>query len=267
MTDAPPPPASAAPPTDPPIPSPRRWDWRPKLRWFAAEFVVVVTGILMAVAINAWWANAQERAEEREALYALRTEFEAARETIAAYRSYQGRILTSVGAISDSLHQALASGASQTTVADTALALARVPPTTSVQLGSLESLVASGRLGIVQDRELRSALGGWGVELAELSEDEVMTRAHVFGDLDRALRREVDTYDLWPIADELFGGQEAGLTLGTPVTLPADTDLAGAFHLRYSLLSHVLDEFPPLIEAVDDVLRRIDASLPADPAR
>jgi hypothetical protein len=253
------------PPTDP-TPTPRRWDWRPKLRWFAAEFVVVVTGILVAFAINAWWANVQERAEEREALYALRTEFEAARETITAYRSYQERILTSVGAISDSLHQALASGARQTTVADTALALARVPPTTSVQFGSLESLVASGRLGIIQDRELRSALGGWGVELAELSEDEEMTRAHVFGDLDRALRREVDTYDLWPIADELFGGPESGLALGAPVTLPADTDLAGAFHLRYSLLAHAVDEFPPLVEAVDDILRRIDASLPADPA-
>lgn len=247
-----------------PTSAPRRWDWRPKARWFGAEFVVIVTGVLVAFSINAWWAGVQVRAEEVEALYALHDEFESARETIQAYRSYQERILVSVRVISDSLHQALVSGASQTTVADTALALARVPPTTSVQLGTLESLIASGRLGVIRDRELRSALGGWGVELAELSEDEVMTRAHVFGDLDRSLRREVDTYVLWPIADELFGGPGAGVELGQPITLPANTDLAGAFHLRWSLLSHAIDEFPPLLAAVDGILRQIEASLPAE---
>jgi hypothetical protein len=33
------------------------FDWRGGVRWFAAEFVVVVTGILVAFWLQAWWAG------------------------------------------------------------------------------------------------------------------------------------------------------------------------------------------------------------------
>ncbi len=73
MTDAPIPSSSMAPVPDTAAPSPRifaapetsvpeKWNWRPKLRWFAAEFLVVVTGILVAFAINAWWQGQQAAA-------------------------------------------------------------------------------------------------------------------------------------------------------------------------------------------------------------
>lgn len=45
-----------------------RFDWRRKTRWFAAEFLVVVSGILVALAFNAWWAERSAGAEERELL-------------------------------------------------------------------------------------------------------------------------------------------------------------------------------------------------------
>ena len=41
----------------------KKWEWRPKVRWFAAEYLIVVLGVLTAVGINAWW-NEQERAAE-----------------------------------------------------------------------------------------------------------------------------------------------------------------------------------------------------------
>jgi hypothetical protein len=54
MTDpSPTPPASVDPPPAP-YDSPKRWDWRPKARWFAAEYLIVVLGVLTAVALNAW---------------------------------------------------------------------------------------------------------------------------------------------------------------------------------------------------------------------
>jgi hypothetical protein len=71
MSDAPTPPASAPDPA-PPAPTPRRWDWRPKLRWFAAEIVVVVAGVLIALALNAWWGGVQERELETESLREIR---------------------------------------------------------------------------------------------------------------------------------------------------------------------------------------------------
>ena len=72
--------ASGEPPTPlaPPDPGPqaprprqRRIDWRPKVRWFAAEIVVVVAGVLIALALNAWWGARQDAAREQEYLRQL----------------------------------------------------------------------------------------------------------------------------------------------------------------------------------------------------
>ena len=52
----------------------RRRDWRPGVRWFGAEFLVVVTGILVALALNAWWGSRQDAAREQAYVRQLRAE-------------------------------------------------------------------------------------------------------------------------------------------------------------------------------------------------
>ena len=47
-----------------PPPARRHWNWRPGLRWFTAEFLIVVLGVLTAVGINAWWQGRQDAASE-----------------------------------------------------------------------------------------------------------------------------------------------------------------------------------------------------------
>ena len=56
--------------TPPAVPAsaPRRWDWRPKVRWFTAEYLIVVLGVLTAVAMNAWWGERSDRAQEQQIL-------------------------------------------------------------------------------------------------------------------------------------------------------------------------------------------------------
>ena len=54
-----------------PAPRQRRVDWRPKLRWFGAEYLIVVLGVLTAVALNAWWQGQQDAAREQEYLRQL----------------------------------------------------------------------------------------------------------------------------------------------------------------------------------------------------
>lgn len=67
-------------PAPPPPPS-RRWrspavDWRPKARWLAAEIVVVVAGVLIALALDAWWQDRQAEAQERVYLHQLAADLE-----------------------------------------------------------------------------------------------------------------------------------------------------------------------------------------------
>ena len=54
-------------------PARTRWNWRPKLRWFAAEYFIVVLGVLTAVALNAWWVGTQERDVETQSLREIRS--------------------------------------------------------------------------------------------------------------------------------------------------------------------------------------------------
>lgn len=45
--------------------------WRRRLRWFAAEFLVVLVGVLAAFAVNAWWSRHEDRIAEQSALREL----------------------------------------------------------------------------------------------------------------------------------------------------------------------------------------------------
>ena len=57
--------------SDPTLRAGPRSSWRSGLRWFAAEFLVVVSGILVAIALQSWWNGRQDRATERALLYAM----------------------------------------------------------------------------------------------------------------------------------------------------------------------------------------------------
>jgi hypothetical protein len=226
----------------------------------AIESLVIIVSILAAFAMDTWWDEVQGRREERATLEALHAEFTAARETLSRYRGHQRRILVSVASVSDSLDAAFRRGQRTVVVSDTALGLAYITPTTAVTLGALEGLLASGRLGIVEDRELRDALGSWGSELAELTEEEIDSRALAFGDFDRTLRARVNTHGLWATANGLFQADPEALEPRSTRTIPADTEMIGVFHLRRSLLRHAIGEFEPLIAEIDRILALIERS-------
>lgn len=63
--------------------SPGRWDWRRGVRWFGAEFLVVVTGVLVALALNAWWGERQDRDLEQDYLRQLAADVQETRSGFA----------------------------------------------------------------------------------------------------------------------------------------------------------------------------------------
>ena len=226
----------------------------------ALESLVIVASILAAFALDTWWEGTKEREEEAQALQALHGEFTQARESIEFYRSIQGRILQSVASVADSLNRALMRGDRTVVVPDTALAWAYIPPTTTVSLGTLESLASSGRLGIIRDQQLRAALASWGVELAELTEEETDSRNLTYGAMDEIFRKRINTYGLWGLGNRLFQEELSDSELQAVREIPVDTEILGVFYLRESLLVHGVDEFEPLLARVDTILSLIEKS-------
>lgn len=157
--------------------SPGRSTWRSKLRWFAAEILVVVAGVLIALALNAWWQERQRIGEEQRLLVALIDEFSANQRRLAEILAFHADLKESARALleisaepspavpADSVDQLLADvtwWASYTTLESTVL----------------DAAVQDGRLGLIRTDSLRRLLGTWRSEVESARSQSNQEFAH-----------------------------------------------------------------------------------------
>jgi hypothetical protein len=67
-----------------------RFDWRPGIRWFAAEFLVVVAGILAALALNAWWQGRQDASRAQSYLALISRDLRQMDSDLTELRAFEG---------------------------------------------------------------------------------------------------------------------------------------------------------------------------------
>jgi hypothetical protein len=130
----------------------------------------VTASILLALALDAAWDYRQDRVEEASALRRLRGEFEVNAQryetALAAHRRILEEARALVGAI-DRLR-----GDPSYEAPDSLLANLWNWWTYDPLDGTLNSLIASGRLGLIENDSLRTALASWPDLVADLNEDE-----------------------------------------------------------------------------------------------
>jgi len=228
----------------------------------AAQAVVIVVSVLTAFGLDRWWEARRSAAEERQVLIGLQVEFRDAKELLGTNRSWHEHTETAVAQALRQLRDARARGQSYVSVSDTLLAWTYVPPTTGPILGTLEGLISSGRLGILRDRELRTALASWGTVLQDLTEDEVAARDYVTLHLDPTLRSRADVTPFrivlqTPLPLEVVTEAEVmGKT-----SLPTDLETIGVLAGRLFVVGHAVEEFGPVQRHVDRILTLISKSL------
>lgn len=168
--------------------APPRWAWRRALRWFGAEFLVVVTGVLVALAVGAWWQGLQDAAKERAYLRQLAADL---RETERAADAADA-FLQPVDRAGSLLW--LAFYEADAPPRDSLLAWAeRAMWTSTVRpvLGTAEALVATGDLALVRDDSLRTAITAY----LERTRGRLYDHAQfdrVWSDAERRMRRHID---------------------------------------------------------------------------
>ncbi len=145
---------------------------------YIAEAAAIVVSILLAFAIDAWWDNRQERVLEQEALLGLRAEYQ---DHLGEISQAKARHLVYLRTI-EGLVEACGKGSGQSDEfsMDNAIAALLVPETEDLGAGVRDTLISSGKIDILSDRQLRYELSEWDSELDELLDDQQHNKAIVF---------------------------------------------------------------------------------------
>ncbi|MFG0252752.1 MAG: hypothetical protein ACF8NJ_07770 [Phycisphaerales bacterium JB038] len=128
-------------------------------RRVAIEATTIVASILIAFAIDAWWAERNERIEEREAIEGLLTDF---RETQRRTSELRAQLQESVDAAGTLLAMADGGPGTSTAQTDSLIFLLVQRHALSTTEANLTALLESGRLRLIRNDSLRVALAGWG---------------------------------------------------------------------------------------------------------
>lgn len=129
--------------------------WAPSLRWFLAEFLVVVAGVLVALALSSWAKGRQDIAREQSYLRQLHADL--------------GHNETELAAAVDFLDERAAASArilhrfwSHAAVADRAFIDDLLKPRSTRRfrpvLGAAEALISSGDLNLIRSDAVRAAI-------------------------------------------------------------------------------------------------------------
>lgn len=154
-------------------PSLRSIQWRSRLRWFFAEFLVVVSGILVALALNAWWQDRRDAGREEAYLRQLVADLQ---ESESRFEEADRRVAFADEGRTRLLHAFWAPDASpKDSVLYWADVAAYYEDPRSV-LGTVTALLSTGDLNLVRDDSIRSAITGFAEteeRYAELNRDKV----------------------------------------------------------------------------------------------
>ncbi len=229
--------------------------------WFAValEIFIVVLGVAIGFQVTEWGNERAARAEERELLQGLRREFVEVAAGIESQVEKHRRVEAAVASTLVALRQARRDGAAYATIADTTLMWALVGTTTQFSQGVLSGTLRTGRLDLIRNLELRTALAEWDGVLADVTEDELDARNIGIDHIEPMLWSRVEVSPFRRYA--LFLGTLSPAEAGTASEMPADFETTGAFAVRLYWQQHVIGEFEGPRSEAQRILRLVDQAL------
>ena len=237
-----------------------------KIPWkrLAIEAVAIVASILLAFAIDAWWDDRKERVLEQEALHDLRAEYEDHKGDISRANARHLNYLRAIESLLDACRQG--DWRSDEFSLDEAMFALQVPETMDLGEGVRDTLISSGKLDILLDRDLRYELAEWDSELDELLDDQLTNREFVISVVLPYLVRSGVSMS-GPLS--LTPGQQywsipkrsLSVSSETMANICSDPEFMSIVEMRYGFMIHTAFEFDRVISAIERMLVRIQASL------
>jgi len=135
-----------------------------------AEGGAIVVSILLAFSIDAWWTERQEELREQRQIQALITEFEGNRSQLEIEIERLRDITLNLEELTNQL--STVSEGSEVAVYDKYFWSIRQGGIADPGTGTLDAMISSGDLGLIQNQLLRSALSAWSALLDEIQTDQ-----------------------------------------------------------------------------------------------
>ncbi len=226
--------------------------------WLGAESLVIVGSILLAFWIEASWEKRLDSKEEHELLIGLEQQFETQlgslkyRASLYDTLAMRSRLLLNASSIDDLYIFQIESG----------LGALLWAGTFDTGTGTLEALLSSGRLELIENVELRTQLSQWKAILEETQDNEIGMRDYVFtvfvpklASFGIETKNLLNTYDIIPYLEK------NNPDLQSYRLLLAYSELKSLAQYRFRWLNNSVGEFKRTAEDCNRILEAIRLEL------
>jgi len=215
-----------------------------------------VISILAAFSIDSWWSVRQSAAEEQEALALLQLEFEenaflltVKQERLEEIKDAAEHLLSVVGP--DYEHES-----ADDEDIKTSIHTLKFWSTYDPQMGVLNGLTQSGKLGLIRSDQLRNALAAWPARIQDTAENEVHLGKFTTEFVTPYLTGKVSARNLSAIphigASQFSVGVESVLI---------DVVFENLAYDKLVFLIDILEKYDELAAATDEILRLINVEI------
>lgn len=221
------------------------------------EATAIVASILLAFAIDAWWESRTDRVAEQSAIKRLIVDFTNNRAQLIEIRNIHeqalnatNRLLTMIGPNPE--------GDLEIATIGRILVDCLTNPTLNPQVGTVNSLIASGDLRLIQDAQLQSMLIEWPAQADNLIEWQIIERTHG----EELIVPLTFDYIAWPDIDvELGYAGEPSLFDSDFEALFSSRRFEGLLDNRRWNLRDIIEDIEKLEQKTDELLEILDSQL------
>jgi hypothetical protein len=222
-----------------------------------AEGAVIVASILLAFAIDAWWDERADDIQERALLTGLVEDFHAASEDLNRARTlHEAKSVAAAQLLSWA--ESEGSGDIRAEQVERAISTMFAHPTFDPPMGTVRTILGSGRLDLLGNPELVRELTRWSALFEDLREDEENAKRHLYQSLFPFLSQRLNLKDLDKTSYMQWPGDKA---LTDANRLLSSVEFQSIVFMAWSLEKNVAEGLVPAEAAIDRITRLVEEDL------